>query len=237
MDRFYRRRMNPPGMKNFEVVIEESDLYILADTDIRERAFCALEKVRFDLKNYIKNDPLFQTTLKAHNVPDNAPAIVREMAEVTSVFDVGPMASVAGAVAKYVGMSLDPYCSRLIIENGGDIYIKSSEPVVSGIWAGEHSPFSDKLKFRVDPGGKPLGICTSSRTVGPSLSLGNADAVVTIAECPIVADAAATFAGNMVKCADDIETAINKEIEYNMLKGIIIIIGDRIGAEGDFEFI
>jgi ApbE superfamily uncharacterized protein (UPF0280 family) len=237
MDRFYRKWMNPGGMYSFEVVIEESDLYIVCNQNIREQAFCALENIRKDLKDYIKTDPIFKTTLEPHKVSIDAPFIIREMAEVTAAFGVGPMASVAGAVAKYMGKELDQYCSRLIVENGGDIYIKSNEPIISGIWAGENSPFKDKLRFRLDPKGKPLGICTSSRTVGPSLSLGNTDAVVTIADCPIVADAAATAVGNMVKTADDIEIAINKEIERNMLKGLIIIIGDRIGVQGDIEFV
>ena len=45
----------------------------------------------------------------------------------------------------------------------------------------------------------PMGICTSSGTVGHSLSFGKADAVCVKAKSVSLADAAATAIGNMVK--------------------------------------
>ena len=91
------------------------------------------------------------------------------------------MASVAGAVAEFVGYDLLIQTENLIIENGGDIFLKSKNKLRVSIYAGE-SALSYKVNLLVKPEETPLGICTSSATVGPSLSFGKADAVCVISQ-------------------------------------------------------
>ena len=45
-------------------------------------------------------------SLKPLNVELNAPAIVKEMSKQTQKVNVGPMASVAGAIAEFLGKEL-----------------------------------------------------------------------------------------------------------------------------------
>jgi hypothetical protein len=144
------------------------------------------------------------------------------------------MAAVAGAVAEFVGRELLEFSPEIIVENGGDIFLKINRKRIVGIYAGD-SPLTGKLGLEINPQDTPLGVCTSSGTVGHSLSFGKADAVVVMAGSATLADAAATAICNKVKKPDDINGAI--EIGRNIagLKGIVIIIGSSIGVWGDVK--
>jgi hypothetical protein len=56
-----------------------------------------------------------------------------------------------------------------------------NEERVVGVFAGDWSPFSHQVGLRITPSMLPLGVCTSSGTIGPSFSYGVADAVVVLA--------------------------------------------------------
>ncbi|PKN06676.1 MAG: hypothetical protein CVU72_03570 [Deltaproteobacteria bacterium HGW-Deltaproteobacteria-7] len=146
------------------------------------------------------------------------------------------MASVAGAISEFVGYDLLPQTENLIIENGGDIFIKSKTNLMVSIYAGE-SPLSYKVNLIVKPEETPLGICTSSASVGPSLSFGKADAVCVISKSATLADAAASAIGNRVKSNKDIKIALDYGIKIPGVKGIIIIFGNDMGVIGEVEFL
>ena len=156
------------------------------------------------------------------------------MIEAGQKANVGPMAAVAGAVAEFVGKELLEFSPEVIIENGGDIFMKVNSKKVVGIYAGD-SPLTGKIGLEIEPQETPLGICTSSGTVGHSLSFGNADAVVIVAESAILADAAATAVCNMVKKTADINPAIEAGRNISGLKGIVIIMGGDIGVWGSIK--
>ena len=163
-----------------------------------------------------------------------APDIVRDMLRVSSMAGVGPMASVAGAVAEYVGRDLLPQTLNVIVENGGDIFLKTLNEITVGIYAGD-SPLSEKIALRVRPSETPLGICTSSATVGPSLSLGRADAVCVKSRSASLADAVATAVGNVCKSKSDIRKALALGSGITGVLGILIIMGGELGAWGEME--
>jgi uncharacterized protein len=167
-------------------------------------------------------------------MPENAPRIIKDMIEAGQKANVGPMASVAGAVAEFVGKELLEFSPEVIIENGGDIFMKVNSRKVVGIYAGE-SPLTGKIGLEINPQETPLGICTSSGTVGHSLSFGAADAVVIVAESAVLADAAATALCNMVKKPADINPAIEAGHNISGLKGIVIIMGGDIGVWGSIK--
>jgi ApbE superfamily uncharacterized protein (UPF0280 family) len=156
------------------------------------------------------------------------------MCEAAQKASVGPMAAVAGAIAEMTGYELLKYSDEVIVENGGDIFIKTGTARKIGIYAG-NSPLSEKLALRILPEQTPAGVCTSSGTVGHSLSFGKADAVVIISRDTFLADAVATSTGNKVKTTDDIEYALNYASKIAGILGTVIIIGDKIGAWGDIE--
>lgn len=83
----------------------------------------------------------------------------------------------------------------------------------------------------------PIGICTSSGTVGHSLSFGKADAVCVISKSSTMADAAATAIGNMVCDKHDIKSALDHGTQIEGVLGIAIIIGEHFGAIGDLELV
>ena len=93
------------------------------------------------------------------------------------------------------------------------------------------------MRISVESGGKEMGICTSSGTVGHSLSFGKADAVAVIASSATLADAAATAICNSIKTPSDIEPAVEREKERGLLRGLLVVMGKHVGAWGEMEFV
>jgi ApbE superfamily uncharacterized protein (UPF0280 family) len=146
------------------------------------------------------------------------------------------MASVAGAVAEEAGKELLEYSPEVIVENGGDIFMKTVRERLVGVYAGD-SPFTGRIALKIEPGDTPLGIATSSGTVGHSLSFGKADAAMILAESAYLADAAATALGNRVKKAGDIQQALDWAQKVPGLLGALVIIGKDMGAWGRIELV
>jgi hypothetical protein len=120
----------------------------------------------------------------------------------------------------------------VIIENGGDIYLATSKERKIGIYAGD-SPLSLKIGIVIGPKENPLGVCTSSGTVGHSLSFGKADAVCILSKSAALADAVATAVGNVVKEKKDIEYGLELAREIEGVLGVLIIVGEKMGVWGN----
>ncbi len=235
-ERTYRNLISKDNLQSYKVVIAQSDLFISSDVNLAATAERALINHRSLLENYIKINPHFLTSLAPLPLDNLAPPIVRDMLEKSALAGVGPMASVAGAVAEFVGKDISDYAQTLIIENGGDIFLKAKDNLTVSVFAGE-SPLSYKVNFLVEPEKTPLGICTSSGTVGPSISLGKADAVCVISKSTTLADAAASAIGNNVKSKNDIKKALHFGMQIKGILGIIIIIGKEMGVIGDVRLV
>ena len=229
--RTYRHWIKGGDLISFNVVVKETDLYIRASTNLKSKARKLVLKYRDALERYIERHPAFLTSLEPLPVNDNAPHIVKAMSEAASKAEVGPMASVAGAIAEFVGTELLAFTPEIIVENGGDIYLKSLGKKIIGIYAGE-SPLSGKIELEIDGADTPLGICTSSGTVGHSLSYGKADAVIVLSQSAALADAAATAIANLIKQPGDIPGGIERAKSIEGVSGVIIIQGDKTGLWG-----
>ena len=236
-ERTYRRWIEPEGLLSFEVKEDQTDLYILADRKLDKQAREAALTYRNEIERYITKDPGFYTALVPVNITEDAAPIVRAMADAAAKAGVGPMAAVAGAVAEFVGRDLLSFSSQVIVENGGDIFLKTSTTRIMGIYAGERSPFTGKLMIEIPPSPDGLGVCTSSGTVSHSLSFGNADAVLIMSGSAALADAAATAAGNAVKSASDIKKGIEIAKSIEGVKGVLIMAGDKMGSWGEIKLI
>ena len=234
--RNYRRWIKDRDLISFRAVVRETDLYISALSNLKEIAVKAIRKHRQPLEEYSVSHPLFLHSLEPYAVENNAPAIVKEMSNAATIAGVGPMAAVAGAIAEAVGKDLLAYSPEIIVENGGDIFIKSLKKRYIGIYAGS-SPFTGKIALEIEAENSPLGICTSSGTVGPSLSLGAADAVITLAPSAALADAAATAIGNRIMAVTDIDKEIEQGGSNYGLMGLVIIKDDRIGLWGRVKLV
>ncbi len=229
--RTYRHWIKGSDLISFNVVIKETDLYIRASTNLKSKARKLVLKYRHSLERYIERHPAFLTSLEPLPVDEGAPHIVKAMSEAASKAGVGPMASVAGAIAEFVGTELLAFSPEIIIENGGDIYLKSLDKRIIGIYAGE-SPLSGKIGLEIDGADTPLGICTSSGTVGHSLSYGKADAAIVLSKSATLADAAATAIANLIKQPSDIPSGIELAKSIEGVSGVIIIQGDNTGLWG-----
>jgi uncharacterized protein len=196
-----------------------------------EAAKRAIREQRGYLEDFIRKDPFFMLTLEPYDLQaDGAPEIVEQMIRTTAAFGIGPMAAVAGVVAKFaVEAMIEDGAAYAIVDNGGDISLLNDEPVLVGIYAGQ-SAIHD-LAFEIPPRSKPLGIATSSGTVGPSISFGFADAATVISQDPALADAAATALGNAVQAEGLLEECF-QAIDRPGIDGALVIRGEEMALWG-----
>lgn len=235
-DRTYRRISGVPGLRSFEVRVEETDLRIQADADVSRQCRELVIGVREQLKRFIHGHPGFHESLVPWLPEGPAPPLIRLMAAASENAGVGPMAAVAGAIAETVGTALLETCGQVVVENGGDIFTCLARETVVGIHAGP-SPLSMKVGLKIPGDAVPTGICTSSATVGHSLSRGRADAACVISPSAAVADAAATAVANRVGRGRDITPAIEWAGGLQGVRGVVVIKDDRIGMWGAVEVV
>jgi ApbE superfamily uncharacterized protein (UPF0280 family) len=235
--RFYRDWVNAKDLHLARIVDKETDLQILTDRPIdKDFVKARLRLYRFAIENYIAKDRRFLTALKPLKVELNAPVIVKEMSRCADKANVGPMAGVAGAIAGFLGRDLlrEGY-KDVIIENGGDIFLKTVKRRLIGIYSGR-SKLWNRLSLKIKPSDTPLGICTSSGRIGHSLSFGLADSVIILSKNACLADAVATAAGNLVKSRQDLKMALNFARAIRGVIGVVIIIKDNLISWGQTEF-
>ncbi len=234
--RTYRRWVRNDGLVLFEVVEKETDLFISATKDLESQAIRSIRSLRREIEEYVKGNPAFLTSLDPLQAREGAPAIVTMMCEACIKAGVGPMASVAGAMAELVGRDLSKSSEEVIVENGGDIFMITHSARAMGIYAGEISPFTGKLAIEIPASVEGIGVCTSSGTVSHSLSFGNADVALIMADDAATADAAATATGNIVKTAADIERGLAFAKSIDGVRGVVILLGKKMGSWGSIKF-
>jgi ApbE superfamily uncharacterized protein (UPF0280 family) len=233
-ERTYRNLVKTDDLINFEVIVKETDLLVRAEQDLSKETRESVLKYRHQLETYIAANPPFQESLVPLADDPYAPEIIREMIRTSQLARVGPMAAVAGAMAEMVSRDLLKLSKEVIVENGGDIYLATSRERTIGIYAG-NSALSLKIGIVISPEESPLGVCTSSGTVGPSLSLGKADAVCLLSKSAALADAAATAVGNVVKEKKDIELGLERGREIAGVLGALIIVDEKMGVWGNIK--
>jgi ApbE superfamily uncharacterized protein (UPF0280 family) len=185
---------------------------------------------------YIAQDLHYALTLMPYNAQKYAPQIAKQMSEISHKVGVGPMAAVAGAFAEHIACELKNRFSiqEIIVENGGDIYADIKNDINISIFAGE-SPLSEKIGLHIEAEESPLGICTSSGTVGPSLSFGKADAVMIVCKDVLLADAYATAFANRIQTTDDINPVLELISSKKDILSALLVKDDKMGIIGKFE--
>jgi len=234
--RNYREWVKTDDLVQFEVIVKETDLLVSAERDLSRETRKSVLKYRYQLETYVSMNPEFEKSLIPLEEDPGVPEIVEEMIRTSRLANVGPMAAVAGAIAESVSKDLLKLSREVIVENGGDIYLVASKERTIGIYAGD-SPYSLKLGITVHPEETPLGVCTSSGTVGHSLSFGKADAVCILSKSAALADVAATSVGNIVRGKKDIELGLERGKEIEGVLGTLIIVEDKIGIWGNIRLV
>ena len=241
VDRDYRLRFDS-SLEMHCLAVKETDLAIYLPQGVWNEQIATkteqfIRQIRCELEEYIAITPDFAATHNPYLVdPAVAPPIALAMARAGNIAGVGPMAAVAGAFSYAVGQFLLPYSTEVVVENGGDIFIAGKKDRVIGVFAGK-SPFSHKIGLKISKKSLPLGVCTSSGTVGPSFSYGKADAVVILAPDALLADAVATAAANMVQTEEDLEKSVAFAKTIKGVTGILAIKNSQMAAWGDIELV
>jgi len=232
----YRNRIKHREKYNWHIVYKYSDLLVSCDRDVTIRLEKAVREIYNILESLIKDEPSFQKSLSPVRIKRNYPPIVKKMCRKASLFNVGPMATVAGAMCDYIASELNEHCSNLIIENGGDVFIKSKRNIDVGVYI-KNENFTDKIYLNVKAKDTPCGICSSSGMFGHSLSIGKSDLVVVLSNSTISADGAATSIANRINNPGDIAAAIDYYKKIKDIKGILVIKDDKLGICGNIELI
>ncbi|MDG6243784.1 MAG: UPF0280 family protein [Methanolobus sp.] len=215
--------------------LKETIVTIQADDPLYiEAARQSIIKNRRELENFISSDPFFRTTLDPYDLSADFPEVVRRMAEAGNTMGLGPMSAVAGTIsALAVEAMVDSGACFAIVDNGGDIAIINDRPVMVGVYAG-NSPLKD-VGFVIPAGNSITGVCTSSGSVGPSISFGMADAAIVFSDNVSLADAAATALGNATGIGKEaVEQSFDVLKNIHDIKGAIVIQGEYMGLWGEF---
>ncbi len=232
--RTYRDYRDAGRFRTFRVTVETTDLYVKALCRLERETEALVRECRGQIKAAIARRPEFLTSLTPiEEDPRDSPVPIR-MIRAAVKAGTGPMAAVAGAVAEFVGRSLLGLSPEIIIENGGDIFARVERPFFCGLFAGS-SPFSNRLGLKIDPTGLPVGICTSSATVGPSRSFGRVDAAVVVSYDAALADAAATALGNRIQGYTDLRPGVEWAMTIPGVKGALAVLHDKMAVLGEIE--
>jgi ApbE superfamily uncharacterized protein (UPF0280 family) len=184
------------------------------------------------LEDYIDDHPDFRRSFEPIELLADTPEIAQRMARAARLVGVGPMAAVAGAMAQCAAEAgLKAGAQEAIVENGGDIYLRTSEPVTIGLGTGT-TELADRLAFSLQAHDTPISICSSSGQMGHSTSLGECDLATVVARDAALADAAATQAANLVRTVEDVDQALERIAAIEGIEGVMIIKNDRVGLAG-----
>lgn len=259
--RTYRtEKTHTSSEQKIQIIVEETDLLLtLTDKADKEEitAFCYREirEIRNLIKCWVTMYPQIQHSLEPVPCPSNAPLCIQMMCKAGQLAHVGPFAAVAGTVAQFIAAKLHAYLtekklpSDVIAENGGDIFCCSEKERIIGILANPKEQCTVGIKLKKEQ--FPLSICSSSATIGHSLSFGNGDLAVVLAKNASLADALATRYGNLLKSKQDINIVLEQAKKDSKLKiennpfggdsgetgvsGVFLQIDGSIGAWGEIE--
>lgn len=238
--RTYRKQCRPrAGETAFQVVIEETDLLVTAHQDLSSQTRDLAHDLRAQLKGFMTLHPEFRTSLAPLAVPDAAPALVREMAAAGKLCNVGPMAAVAGTIAQFTAQGLAALSPDVLVENGGDLYMISTCQRVVGLLP---DPESDAvLGLAIAAREFPVAVCTSSATIGHSLSLGKGDMVAVKGSSGAITDAAATALCNRLQSRADLPGLVEAAKRLagacpeGAVQGVLAQCGGRLAVWGRME--
>jgi hypothetical protein len=225
------------GVYERKWVFRETELTIKSDSERAiEAAISAGLEARRQLERFVAGYPEFRSSLEPVRLDeDSYPRIVDLMLRASEIAEVGPFAAVAGSISQIAAEAgMEAGAANILVDNGGDISIIGNRDFRVGIYAGG-SPVSGKFALLVRAKDLPLGVCTSSGSVGHSTSFGDADAVVVVAREASVADAAATAVANKVR-GSEVDSSIRRGLDrargISEIQGCLIVRGENVGTYG-----
>ncbi len=232
-ERFYRKYSE--NKFKIEVSHKESDLFISSDERL-DKKLCedVLKKHYQVIEEYVKQNPQFATSLSPLAFDDGVPAVIQDMLATCSLTGIGPFASVAGAVAGYVGKELLGYAKEVMVENGGDLFLKINEDKRIGVYLGDNFSLQN-ITLKVSRRDQTFGIASSSATIGPSLNFGKADLLTVIAKDAIIADGFATALSNKIQDEESVNGILDFAKSSQLISGLLVFFQGKLFLWGDIE--
>ena len=225
----------------YHFIEKESDITIISESKIAilkaQEGFFYHRKI---LEKFVLQNNKFLTSFSPIKINSQL-EIVNLMAEASILCDVGPMATVAGAFAdlmlNFMKSKDTPNFTPAkiaLVEDGGEIAVDSEIETKIALFAG-YNELNLNIGFLIENKDCPIGIGTSSATIGHAISLGQADAVTIFAINATIADGAATRIANLVK-GEDIEKSIKGALDAaEDIQGVIsafICRENKVGQVG-----
>ncbi|MFH0956447.1 MAG: UPF0280 family protein [Candidatus Aenigmatarchaeota archaeon] len=220
-------------MYRTEFLVKETKVKIIADTQAHAQlAMDDIRKARGIIEGWISGHPEFLTSLEPLDYSEPMPPIIREMFEASAVAGVGPMAAVAGVIAESACRKMRDGGSRAcLVENGGDVFAMTDRALRIALYAGDGSP-ANSLCVELDKENTPLSVCSSSSTMGHSLSFGDCDLVTIAAKSAALADSLATATCNRIKKESDMESALSFAVSKGA-RTALAVKDDKVTIAGD----
>lgn len=234
--RGYRRACTQhEGEYIFQVVVEESDLHVVASHDLAAAIADYVGHLRGEIKAWVRIHPNFRTSLVPVPLPAHAPECIRRMSEGAAIMGVGPFATVAGLIAQMTAEAFVEQSPNIIIENGGDTYLYSTKDRVVGILFDPTE--GTRIGIVVTAQHSPVSLCASSAHIGHSLSFGQGDLAVVRSRNASLADAAATAFCNQLRSAVDIDRVLRRAetLAPQGIEGVFVQCQGRMGIWGNME--
>ena len=239
--RTYRNSFSKERFQSFVVQYGEADLWIGVDPDSFQETMAAvalsvLTRSHDELSAYIGEEPFFRKSLKACPVTEPAPETVRQMAAAGALASIGPMAARAGVFAGLVGNALlEKFAiGELIVECGGDLFLKLQDSLIVSIFAGE-SDVSGMIGLEIPGGPTPIGIGTGAGSKGSPMNYGKADAMMIVARETALAGAFAVALGNLIKSPNEVDKVLKRTEVISEIEAAVLVMDDQIGLRGEFE--
>ncbi|NLW81295.1 MAG: UPF0280 family protein [Desulfovibrionales bacterium] len=229
------RAAQQPDLISFQIVIEQTDLWVAARRDLSVLVADEVRLLRAQIQAYATIHPEFIPALSPLTADPRAPEVIQRMCRAAQLTGVGPMAAVAGTIAQLVAEKFQNQSPDILVENGGDTYLCSTRDRHIGILSVPGEGL--RLCVPVQAREFPCSFCASSAKIGHSLSFGNADLVVTRSRDAALADAAATALANLLKnaAAMDRVLALAQQWEATGLDGVFAQCEGRVGVWGRMQ--
>jgi ApbE superfamily uncharacterized protein (UPF0280 family) len=215
---------------SFELQVQDLTLRITAPEEYSEECRAAALSAWEQLHAYSLRHPEFRSSKTPVDVPDNAPAIVREMARVSKAAGVGPAFTTQGAVCEHVGRFLANIVSEVVVSTGGDYYVRSKKRMKLALYQG---PASGGLSVVVDPKRGTQGVFTSVGRI--RLPAQSVDGLAVLASTTIMADAASAAAMAILSRPNSFRKALTFLDQLEGVQGAVVVQGKRIGVAGAVE--
>jgi|GEM_PF-1476937 len=234
--RFHRDWLAGADLYLTQISAKETELQIFTSRKADKHAIEEkIRLMRMDIENYIERDRMFLVSLRPVVIQKDAPLIVREMARCAKLINCGPMSTLSGAIAGFLGEELvkDGF-KDVVVKNATSIFIKSRKTLAINFYTGRSKIWS-KLRLKIKPKDTPLGIAIQAGSQARDINFGCADNVFVLSAHTALAQGAAVNVSNRINTKSDMQRALDFARSIKGIAGVAIILKNNMLSWGKIE--